>query len=183
MLHRARSLTTTLLFLVAAGLLGQEPPPAPAGFAWKKIDSVKAAFLVPKGWHFMEETKDGAHAFFISQEDISKGGEFQTGLSVNVQKLKKDPAPDRAHLLIAQLAEGNELQHFWQDEEGVLKLFGARIRVTVDPPIFIEQVLAIGNSQTNTLYFIRFESPEATWDEAWRKGEVMLKDFLLDDEI
>ena len=55
--------------------------------------------------------------------------------------------------------------------------------MTVDPPIFIEHVLAIGNSRTNTLYFIQFESPEATWDEAWRKGEVMLKDFLLDDEI
>jgi hypothetical protein len=171
-----------LVLLVAAPLAGEEPPAAPDGFVWKKIDSVKAAFLLPKGWYFKEEEKDGAYGIFISKENIDTAGEFETGMSVHVQRLKKDPAPDRAALLIMQLSEGNEVQRTWRTEQGVLKLFGARIRVTVDPPTFIEHVLAIGNSRTNTLYFIRFESPEANWNEAWKTGDVMLQDFLLDDE-
>jgi len=52
-----------------------------------------------------------------------------------------------------------------------------------DRPHLRGQVLAIGNVKTNTLYLIMFESPEALWDEAWKKGEVMLRDFRLDDEI
>jgi hypothetical protein len=28
-----------------------------------------------------------------------------------------------------------------------------------------------------------FESPDTTWDEAWKKGEVILGNFRLDDEI
>jgi len=43
--------------------------------------------------------------------------------------------------------------------------------------------LAFGNSRTNTLYLILFESPESSWNEAWSKGEVILESFLLDDEI
>lgn len=46
----------------------------------------------------------------------------------------------------------------------------------------ILHVLAIGNSRTNTLYLLMFESPGAGWKAAWSKGETMLKDFLLDDE-
>jgi hypothetical protein len=41
----------------------------------------------------------------------------------------------------------------------------------------------VGNSRTNTLYTIIFESPDLLWNDAWKKGEVMLKDFRLDDEI
>jgi hypothetical protein len=55
--------------------------------------------------------------------------------------------------------------------------------VTKDPPAFTEHLLAVGNSRTNTLYIVLFESPDASWDDAWKKGEVMLGNFLLDDEI
>ena len=122
-------------------------------------------------------------AFFLSKESIAKGGQFQTGMTVNVLKLKKDPAPERAMKVIAEYARAGDVQKLWEAENGVLKLYGARIHVRADPPSFTEHLLAIGNSRTNTLYVIVFESPDATWDEAWKLGEVMLTDFLLDDEI
>jgi hypothetical protein len=137
---------------------------------------------MPEGWFFKEELHGDTRAFFISKESIEKGGEFETGLTVNVFKLKRD-APDRAMKTIAQYAQLGDVQKLWEEENGVLKLYGARIHVTKDPPAFTEHLLAIGNSRTNTLYIVLFESPDASWDDAWKKGEVMLGNFLLDDEI
>ncbi len=183
MLRRRLVPGLTLAILAAVRLFAEDLPPAPEGFAWKRIDSIKAEFLVPKGWFFKYEENADGRAFFISQESIEKGGEFATGLSVNVVKLKKDAAPERAMKVIAEYSQLGKVQKLWEAENGALKLYGARIHVTKDPPAFTEQVLAIGNSQTNTLYVIFFESPDASWDEAWKKGEVILGDFRLDDEI
>lgn len=169
--------------LAAAPVTAEELPAAPEGYRWKQVESVKAAFLIPEGWFFKEEENKGTHAFFISKESIAKGGDFATGLSVNVVKLKKDPVLERAKTVIAQYAQLGEVQKLWEEENGALQLYGARIHVTRDPPAFTEHLLAIGNTRTNTLYIVLFESPDESWDEAWKKGEVMLGNFLLDDEF
>jgi hypothetical protein len=176
-------------FLVAGLLLSgfapvDGPPPAPEGFTWKRVESVKASFLMPTGWHFKEEGKGDTRAFFISQEDIDKAGQFETGLTVNVLSLQRDPAQRRAMQAAADFAGTGQLLDSWDTEAGVLRGFGCRIRrVERGRPPLILHFLAIGNSRTNTLYLILFESPEANWGEAWKKGEVMLRDFLLDDEV
>ena len=174
-----------VLFALTAAPASGRPVPlrAPAGFTWKEIGSIKAAFLVPNGWHFREEEKPGAHDFFISELDNAKGGEFRTGLTVHVQTLKTESAPKRAATLLVTLTRDNQVQKTWQSQEGPLQLFGARMRVATEQPPSIEQVLVIGNGRTNALYLIIFESPEPLWTEAWKKGEVMLKDFRLDDDF
>ena len=170
--------------LCASAAFAEDLPPAPAGFAWKRIDSVRAAFLVPVGWHFKEEEKDGTRAFFITMEDIDRKGEFETGLTVNVQKLHKDPAQQRAAEAIAGFMQLGEIQDFFDTESGVLKGYGCRIRrADSDRPPLILEWLAIGNSRTNTIYLICFESPEASWKEAWEKGETIFKTFRLDEGI
>lgn len=184
MRSRMGLLLPVIAFLLAVAASAADLPPAPEGFTWKKIDSVQAAFLMPQGWHFLEAEKEGTRAFFITKEDIDKTGQYETGLSVNVQKLKKDPAPQKAAETIAGLMSVGEIQDFFQTDNGVLKTYGCRVRRT-DPahaPLII-QWLAIGNSRTNTIYLISFESPESSWKEAWGKGEVILKDFRLDDGI
>jgi hypothetical protein len=185
MTRRRRFVGTCAGLLLAAVASAQSPPAPPAGFAWKTIDSVKASFLVPEGWHFREEKADGLRtAFFITQEDIGESGRFDTGLTVNVQTLKKDPAQARAAQLIAAMIDDNQMLDVGQTESGVLRGFSCRLR-KVDPehPPLILQVLAIGNSRTNTLYLLIFESPEKDWDAAWVKGQKVLESFLLDDEI
>lgn len=177
---------------IAAALLGlavaagaSEMPPSPEGFSWRKFEPVKAAFLVPDGWFVKEEKAEGLRAaFFITKEPIAAGGQFETGLTVNVQTFEKDPAPLHAAQFIAGLTSTHEVLDTTATEVGVLKGFGCRVKVVEEgyPPM-IMQALAIGNSRTNTLYILIFESPEKGWDEAWAKGEVILKEFLLDDEI
>jgi hypothetical protein len=183
--QRARLWIGLLAILLAAPLAAEDLPPAPKGFAWKKIDSVKAAFLVPRGWFFKEESKDGTRAFFITQEDIDKSDRFETGLTVNVQTLKTDKAPEYAAAFIAMTAKQYELMgDAWQTESGVLKGFGCRVRKVEKgfPPLIMHE-LAIGNSRTNALYLLIFESPEPKWKDAWSKGEQILRQFFLDDEI
>jgi hypothetical protein len=173
-----------LLLGLSAALLAEEMPPTPKGFSWKRLEAIKAAFLMPDGWHFKEEEKQGARGYFISQEDIDVAGSFETGLTINVQTFKRDKAVARAAQVVAALSEANEVLHTWTTEAGVLKGFGCRVRETEKghPPL-IMHALAIGNERTNTLYLLIFESPEASWDKAWAKGQVMLEKFLLDDEI
>ena len=177
-------LRSTLLLLAAAAVFAADPPPpkAPAGFAWKNVASIKAAFLLPDGWFFKEELRKDVRGIFLSKENIDQRGKFDTGLTVNVFKNKKD-APARARQYIAEQAQAGDVVNLWEQENGALKLYGARLHITHDPPAFTEHVLAIGNSKTDTLYILMFESPDTTWDEAWKKGEVMLGNFRLDDEI
>ena len=173
-----------LLLALSAGLPGENAPPAPEGFSWKRLEPVKASFLIPDGWHFKQEEQQGTRAFFITLEDIDKAGLFETGLSVNVQKLKRDKAPERAAQFILGMMQGHQVLDQWAKEAGVMKTFGCRVRETEkDHPPLIIYVLAVGNERTNTLYVLMFESPESGWDAAWAKGRVMLENFLLDDEV
>jgi len=184
MVLRRSTLRGVAALLLAVSVLAEDPPPAPKGYAWKRIESVKASFLVPEGWHFKEETKDGTRAFFITKEDIDQNGSFETGLSVNVQTLKKDPAQERAAAFVGEIATSHEVLDFWGTETGVMKGYACRVRrVSPEHPPLIIDVLAIGNSRTNTLYLIFFESPEASWETAWKQGEPILTTFLLDDEV
>jgi hypothetical protein len=43
--------------------------------------------------------------------------------------------------------------------------------------------LALANTETNTLYLVVFEAPEADWDTAWKKGAEMMKKLGFDDEV
>ncbi len=178
-----RTLSSLAALCLAAGRLSAEDPPkAPAGFAWKNVASIKAAFLVPDGWFFKEELRKDVRGIFISKESIDKDGKFQTGLTINVFPHKKD-APARARQFVAEQASAGDVVNLWEADNGPLKLYGVRLHVTRDPPAFTEHILAIGNSNTDTLYIFLFESPDATWDEAWKKGEAMLGNFRLDDAI
>ncbi len=169
--------------LAAASLAAEERPPAPAGYAWQKLDEIQASFLLPDGWHFKAERTDKSLAYFLSEEDIDVKGEFETGLTLNV--FHAEQAQKRAAATVAEISQtpGNEVQERWETKAGALNGIGVRIRQTVkgsDPLVMV--VLAISNSRTNALYLLIFESPEARWRKAWVKGEKMLELFTLDDE-
>jgi hypothetical protein len=185
-MHRSHRLFAFLsAFLAAAALAAEDLPPAPGGFSWKKLDAIKAAFLIPNGWHFKAETHDTMRAYFLSAESIDEKGEFQTGLTLNVFHLRQDKAQERALGVLATYAQtpGNELLESWETGTGLLKGVGGRIRKVEEgyPPLMMV-VVSIGNSKTNTLYVLIFESPETLWKQSWEKGEKMLDHFTLDDE-
>lgn len=93
LLFAIASLLTPILFAI-------DLPKAPVGFTWQEVPELKAAFLKPEGWFFKQENKNGTLAYFITQEDLAKNGEFATGLTINVFHLKKDSAVERGKALI-----------------------------------------------------------------------------------
>jgi hypothetical protein len=167
---------------VAAGV---ERPPAPEGFAWQEIDEIKAAFLVPAGWHFTRKQEGGTLAYFITREDPAELGIHETGLTINAfVKLETHNAVEYAEQFIGSTIAAGELVDSWRLDTGLLQGHACLTHnVADDGTSFTKRSLAIGNSNTNTLYLMWFESPEQTWDSVWKIGEVMLSVFALDSEI
>jgi hypothetical protein len=159
---------------------------APRGYSWKRLEEVRATFLIPDGWHFKHEQKGNTLAYFITQENIASLGRFETGLTLNVIRgLGGGRAHETARQFIASLASQNEALQTWETGTGVLKGYGSEVRVRASGhrPAIVIHGLAIANTRTDTLYLVLFESPEARWQVAWEKGRVILEAFALDDEI
>ncbi len=184
--------STAILIVVTAGLCSgsfaqpADLPTAPQGFFWKRIDEIKAAFLMPDGWYFKRETQKNTLAYFITQENIDKQGLLETGLTVNlIRRLTAVSAHTYARQFISKFTSENQVIHTWELGTGVLKGYGCQIKIPAskDRPVIMMHNLAIANIRTNTLYLLMFESPENKWPTAWEKGKVIMDVFALDDEI
>lgn len=176
-------------FLLIAGLaslfvhsvVATELPPPPPGFTWQEIPELKAAFLRPNGWFFKREKSKDSMAYFITKENIENNAEFQTGLTVNVFRLKKDTAVERGRSFIDQLATKKHGEK-WAKDLGPFKEFGCLTKDTDPSGSTIVQTVMVANPKTNTLYLFIFESPEASWDSAWKIGKQILDSLAIDDE-
>lgn len=174
--------TGAVLFVLALPAVPIDVPPAPSGFTWQEVKELKAAFLKPSGWFYRQETQEGTFAVFITKEDISKTGEFQTGMSLNVFHLKKDPAVERGKYMIEKIAEAKGAE-MWTQKFGPFVEFGCQVKDTDETGTIIMHALTVTNPKTNTLYYFTFESPESRWDEAWKTGKQMMDMLALDDEV
>jgi hypothetical protein len=94
-----------VLFLFCLPAAPINVPAAPPGFTWQEVPDLKAAFLKPSGCFIEKKRKPGTLAVFITKKDISKVGEFQTGMSLNVFQLRKDRAVDRGQDLVGNIAK------------------------------------------------------------------------------
>jgi hypothetical protein len=157
-------------------------PPPPPGFTWQEIPELKAALLKPNGWFFKREEQKGTLAYFITKENIDKDGQFQTGLTVNVFHLKKDPAVERAKYMIDQLATAKHGEK-WAQDVGPFREFGCLTKDTDASGTTVMHTLTVANPRTNTLYLFIFESPESDWDVAWKTGKQIMDRLALDDAI
>ena len=172
-------LFVTVLF--ALPLSADDLPNPPAGFGWQKVPAIKASFLKPDGWFFREEVQKGTQAYFITKEDISKTGEFNTGLTLNVFHLKSDSAVERGKLLIDNMASKHNVKS-WSHTVGPFQEFGCDLKDTDATGTTIMHALTVANPKTNTLYLFMFESPEADWPAAWKLGKPIMDTLALDDE-
>jgi hypothetical protein len=197
-------LVTSLLllhaFLVVPSVLAQdaegsslpeaELPEPPENFSWQMLDKIKAAFLLPDGWNFLEQQSGETQAYFLTRENIEEQGSFSTGLSINVVPNVEEktgysaPAYAQAFIAAAGPDTNEEVLERARLGDDVVPGFGVRTRSEnqAGQPIIIHRI-AFGNSETGTFYLISFESPEARWEQAWEQGEVMLTSFALDRGI
>jgi hypothetical protein len=163
-------------------------PEPPDGYAWQKLSPIKSYVLKPDGWFFKESKKGETDGFFVTKEDINKAGSFKTGLTVNripdiPKKSGLKPSDYAAGLAVAAAAQ-HKLKDKGAWEKGPFK----SVKFTfVDAPKDKESItiyhLTIANDKTGTLLLLIFEAPTKDWDEAWKKGETILKKLLLDDGV
>jgi hypothetical protein len=176
-----------LLLTLAVALFTQtlhaiDLPNAPSGSTWQEVPELKAAFLKPDGWFFKQESSKGTTAYFITQEDLAKNGEFATGLTINVFHLKESSAVERGKAMIDQMAS----QHHVKTQTrafGPFKEFGCELKDTDASGTIEMHALTVANPKTNTLYLFIFESPVATWDAAWKLGQQIMDMLAIDDGI
>jgi len=168
--------------LVALTLRALDLPKPPSGFTWQQIPELKAAFLKPDGWFFKQESDKGTLAFFITKEDLKRSGQFETGLTVNVFRVRQGSAVERGKALIEKMASEHHAKQ-WEQSFGPFKEFGCLIKDTDASGTIVMHSLTMANPKTNTLYLFMFESPESKWDVEWKLGKQIMDTLAIDDEM
>ena len=177
-MHR---IVLSLAFIAAATAFGQESlPTPPAGYAWVRLAPTHAAFLKPKGWFLKTEKHGSIDAFFISRENIDKVGEFTVGLTINVLHPHENAADHSLRIMGSYMDRGDVLR-MRELRQGPMSGYVGLIRVPGRGGRLMLHLITLGNPKTNTTYLILFEAPESEWNAAWKTGETMLKQFMLDD--
>jgi predicted nucleotidyltransferase len=176
-------LTVMLLFLGVSSVAGnaslqQELPAAPEGFSWQKLDEIRGAALLPKGWHFKKEQKKGTLAYFITREDIDKVGEYETGLTIQVfRQPQPNTAEELAGAIIGDYKEKKELLKAWKTSAGIMNGWGYEARIkSPDGAVTMVHGVILSNPNTKTFYLMIFESSEAKWESAlkiWEKLQMV----------
>lgn len=166
-----------------------ELPLPPSGYRWERFTEIQSAFLCPTNWHRFHKAGNNSHTFVLSRESVREKGSFETGLTVQaikgIQKYKGMP-PSVFAINMAQMTlekKENTKLSTHDLSSGPFKAFGIRYRNApeVAKPIVVHQV-CIANDKRDTLFIVVLESPESSWEATWRLGEVMLKQFVIDDE-
>ncbi|MDO7848288.1 hypothetical protein Q5H92_18115 [Hymenobacter sp. M29] len=162
----------------------------PAGFAWQPLPESKAAALLPAGWYYKAEVHKGGATYYLTSEEVGESGEFETGLTLKVvRKLAsqtKLSAQSFSEMLMMRTGYGPGQQQL----EKTAVTDGPFVRRTVRyrdaPPDAEPRVvyqLALANTKTDALYLLTFESPEKDWAAAWKLGEAMVRELVLDSRL
>ena len=163
---------------------------APAGFGWQALPDIKAAMPLPEGWYYKAEGQKGATTYFLTRDEIGESGEYRTGMSLNVVRKVKSKtgrqAPDYAELLMMRtgFSPGQKQLEKASSVDGVF--YRRTVRYRDAPPEAEARVvyqMALANAKTDTLYLLTFESPEKDWPAAWKMGEAMIKELVLDSRL
>ena len=159
----------------------------PAGFSWQALPDIKAAMLLPEGWYYRAEGQKGAATYYLTQDEIGESGEFQTGVALHVvRKVKaqtRRPAPEYAEFLMLRTGFGKgqqQLERAASVDGPVHKRFVRYREAPSEAEARMVYQMALANAKTDTIYLFTFESPEKDWAEAWKLGEVMAKELVLD---
>lgn len=145
---------------------------------------IHAVFLKPTGWFFHEEQNSGTLAYFISKEDISKGGEFQTGLTINVfPKLKQGSAIERGKTLVDNIVAQHPGANHWDRQLGPFQIFGCNVTDTDNSETTVSMTYVLANPKTNTLYLLIFESPRNSWDTNSQIEKQIMSTMSLDPDF
>ncbi|HEY1251923.1 MAG TPA: hypothetical protein VGH97_12095 [Thermoanaerobaculia bacterium] len=183
---RRRTLPVIAMLLAAASVgRSRDLPEAPEGFHWEQATGIKAALLAPDGWFFREEAKPTVIAYVISREDSKAAGKFETGFTLNVNRVSRGDSVEWAKKVVAEFskAKKNKLLKSWDVNRPVLTGAGCDVEIGEGRDGIKMELVALGNPRTNAVYLMTFEAPLARWDEAWKLGREMMSHVSLSDEF
>jgi hypothetical protein len=75
------------------------------------------------------------------------------------------------------------LKPIWERTQNNFHHLGCTVRENGKHGAFLLHLHMIIDMKTNTTYKLTFESPESQWEESWLKGEKMMDQLLIDENI
>jgi predicted Zn-dependent protease len=162
--------------------VGLSLPKPPAGYAWRPVEELRGAVLVPDGWHYLKDLKPGTVAVFVTQQKIGAQG-YETGVALNAY-VGNPSAPARVKQILDRMAA----DHATKLAAGS-KGFFATLQCEYDSPrekgleAVHMIVLGIHNTRTNATYLLTFESPLSEWRAAWTRAQPIFSMLALDREL
>ena len=159
------------------------------GYTWQLLPVIDAKILMPKDWHLLVETNDKVDAMFLSREDISDGGMFLTGLTINAVRRagvwsgrSVDEFARREDQLIYKIP-GVKIDDRWTSDQSGIKQYGVRYRTWDSAGTeYTAMRLSIVNEQSRSVYFLTFESLGREWPESEKIGQTMIESLRLNSE-
>jgi hypothetical protein len=172
-----------LCLLIAAAAAAVELPKAPEGFAWHEVPAIRAAFLVPKGWHFREERDGRTLALFITQQAFTPPEKFEVGVSISV--FRQDPAAGaRVKRMLEKLASAHAVELHRGSSGGPFTTLACQFESPREGKEPVRtHVMGIANAETDTVYLVFFESPASQWNATWEKGKTILGKLALETGV
>jgi hypothetical protein len=154
-------------------------PPPPEGFVWKLYRN--AVFLQPAKWFERERAGQVAGiptiAYAASPEMFTETKPFEMGLTIQIlDGPHKVLGVDANKMALAYLKpfmdlhKPEDILRFEQNKRGDFDYTFFRYRDAPKglKPIIVHKFL-LANNVTDTVHVFTFESPEASWDENWKK--------------
>jgi hypothetical protein len=189
MRHRCTHLALLLVALLTPGPLAAQTtlPAAPKGYSWQPCTEISADLLRPDKWFFKHELSKGMHCYFITKESIENGGNFQTGLSLNVitdltHRARAVPSEYARRYIKAAAARMTEEKR-WEEESGELKtLHLLAVEKDAKDPLRMHFTL-VANDKTGTLHLFWYESPARLWETNGPLGETILKNLRVNPAL
>lgn len=151
----------------------------PSGYEWTSCSNMDSYFLMPDGWYKLEENAEGTEGCFITKEEITDGGLFQTGLSVNmitdVQNRTSQSPQEYGETFIGSIQSQyngsgpvNNYQYPFQSSHTQITTQGTTI-----------MYVTYSDNFEDVVYIMWFESPEGIWDSSWEMGQTILDNFAI----
>lgn len=170
---------------LGAGVADDAPPD---GYTWHTIADLKVELLRPARWAVTQSTANGIFRLEMKPpgDEVGSGVEAIYRLEVRRQMPTGNAVEMARKYVEKELATGSTMGEVVHLDVSTLK--GVAGMVDCDRPVdkgghYRRAVSAIGNSKTNTIYYMSFTASAADWDALWDQASYLMGQFHVDDDI
>jgi hypothetical protein len=178
-----RILLVLLASTLWARLFAEQEPPS--GYTWQELPIVRGSVLRPKGWFFAPIEVRGGGGYLISEEDISTGGDYQTGLKIKYVMLEQTAGSKASVIARKILQNSRKLGQTTDVNIGMTNgwgwiLFEEERSVATDSLQSLHHFITrVYYHDPEILVFVSFDCPAEKWTEKKRFADVMFSEIRL----